>query len=269
MLQKSRELLFALVAILFITIVYLLMVAIYRGAPAASGFYGHAMGVLGFILMLMTEVLYTLRKRVTNIARWGRMASWLEFHIFTGLVGPYLVLLHTSWKFNGLAGVLSLLTLMIVVSGFIGRYIYTAVPRTVDGAELSLAEMNDQIHEIEDRLASMQPAPAAETKTTAVAAPATAGPVGLVLGRLGWEIQTGLANRRARSGLTGEARQHARDLQSLLNQRNRLKRQIASIATARKLLSIWHAIHIPLGLTLFAMAFVHIIGAIYFATLLR
>ena len=93
--------------------------------------------------------------------------------------------------------------------------------------------------------------------------------MGLVLGHLGWEIQGGLANRLVPSGLTGEARQHARDLQSMLNQRNRLKRQIASIATARKLLSIWHAIHIPLGLTLFAMAFVHIIGAIYFTTLLR
>ncbi len=266
MLQKSRELIFSLVAIVFITILYLLMVAIYRTSPTSSGFYGHAMGILGFILMLMTETLYTIRKH-TNSARWGRMASWLEFHIFTGLVGPYLVLLHTSWTFNGLAGVLSLLTLIIVASGFIGRYIYTAVPRTVDGVELTLAEMSDQIHQVEESLAALQPYQ--EQKTTPSAAPAFAGPVGLVLGRITWEIQSNMALRRVQRGLTGEAKQHARELQSLVRQRERLKRQVASLDSARRLLAVWHVVHIPLGLTLFAMAFVHVIGAIYYASLLR
>lgn len=47
-----------------------------------------------------------------------------------------MVLLHTSWKFNGLAGVSTLFTIIIVVSGFIGRYIFTRVPRTLDGLEI-------------------------------------------------------------------------------------------------------------------------------------
>jgi cell division protein FtsB len=196
------------------------------------------------------------------------MSSWLEFHIFTGLVGPYLVLLHTSWKFNGLAGVLSLLTLVIVVSGFIGRYIYTAVPRTVDGVELSLADMNDQISQIEDSLAHLQQ-PQAAMATTPLRASSPSGSVGMVLGRLGWELQTGLATRRSQRSLSESDRLQAKELQRLVRQRDRLRRQIASIASARRLLAVWHAIHIPLGLTLFAMAFVHVIGAIYFASLLK
>ena len=64
------------------------------------------------------------------------MSSWLQIHIFTGLVGPFMVLLHSSWKFNGLAGVTTLLTVIIVVSGFIGRYIFTRIPRTMDGLEI-------------------------------------------------------------------------------------------------------------------------------------
>ena len=44
-----------------------------------------------------------------------------------------MVLLHTSWKFNGLAGVTTLFTIVIVISGFIGRYIFTRIPRTLDG----------------------------------------------------------------------------------------------------------------------------------------
>ena len=86
--------------------------------------------------MLMTEMLYSIRKR-SRSARWGTMAGWLQFHIFTGLVGPYMVLLHTSWKFNGLAGATTALTIIIVVSGFVGRYIYTRIPRSLDGLELA------------------------------------------------------------------------------------------------------------------------------------
>ena len=101
MRQTNRELWMALIAIAFITLIYLLMINQLGGIPVASGFYGHSMGILGFILMLMTETLYSIRKR-SRSARWGKMSSWLQFHIFTGLVGPYMVLLHTSWKFNGL-----------------------------------------------------------------------------------------------------------------------------------------------------------------------
>jgi hypothetical protein len=38
---------------------------------------------------------------------------------------------------------------------------------------------------------------------------------------------------------------------------------------ARRMMSLWHAIHIPLGLSLFMAAFIHIGAAIYYATLLR
>ncbi len=267
MLQKSRELIFSLVAIVFITILYLFMVALNRASPAASSFYGHSMGILGFTLMLMTETLYPLRKRMRG-AGWGRMASWLEFHIFTGLVGPYLVLLHTSWQFRGLAGVLSLLTLMIVISGFIGRYIYTAVPRTADGVELSLAEMNEQIRQLEERMAQKRsqatPTPAAANRR---ASPASA--VGLVFGRLGGGLPFGLALPRPANSASAAASAQAAELKKLLRQRDRLRRQISSLASARRMLSIWHAIHIPLGLTLFAMAIVHIVGAVYYAGMIR
>ncbi len=133
---KGKELWYAFFAALVITAVYATVVLLTGEIPRASGFFGHTLGIFGFILMLMTETLYSLRKR-SRSARWGRMKDWLEFHIFTGLVGPYMVLLHTSWKFNGLAGVVTAFTVTIVISGFIGRYIYTRVPRTLDGTELA------------------------------------------------------------------------------------------------------------------------------------
>lgn len=187
--SNNRELIWAGVAILASSAVYLGGMRLLEGIPPASGLFGHGIGILGFILMLLTETLYSIRKRRRS-ARWGRMSSWLSFHIFTGIVGPFLVLLHSSWKFNGLAGVTMLLTVIIVVSGFIGRYIYTAIPRDLEGRELD-------------------------------------------------ENPDG----RARRSLP--------------------------LAQARRLMALWHTVHIPIGLVLFTAAFIHIVAAIYYATLLR
>ena len=132
---NNRGLLLALLAVIVITGIYALVSSQTQAIPPAGSLFGHLIGVTGFILMLMTESLYTLRKR-SRLARWGRMSEWLQFHIFTGIVGPYMVLLHTSWKFNGLAGTSLALTLIVVLSGFVGRYIYTRIPRTVDSVEL-------------------------------------------------------------------------------------------------------------------------------------
>jgi hypothetical protein len=184
---NNKELWLSFFAAILITAVYAFVVFWTRAIPPAGAFFGHLLGILGFILMLLTEILYSIRKR-SRTARWGSMASWLQFHIFTGLVGPYLVLLHSSWKFNGLAGATTLLTILIVISGFIGRYIYTQIPRTLEGVEI-------------------------ETPS----------------GQL----------------------------------------QAGALVRARRLMAIWHIVHIPIGMALFTAAFIHIGAALYYATLLR
>ena len=187
MQRNNKELWLALLAAAIITAVYAFVVYWYHAIPAAGSLFGHLIGVLGFLLMLLTETLYSLRKR-SQRARWGSMETWLQFHIFTGLVGPYMVLLHTSWKFNGLAGATTLLTIIIVISGFIGRYIYTRVPRSLAGLDIT------------------------------------------------------------DPGAQGQA---------------------AALVRTRRMLSTWYAIHIPIGVALFAAAFIHIGAALYYATLLR
>jgi uncharacterized iron-regulated membrane protein len=157
------------------------------------------------------------------------MSQWLDFHIFTGIVGPFLVLLHSSWKFNGLAGIVMLLTVIIVISGFIGRYIYTAVPRTADGVEVEASLLEQQIREADAELQKRQAA------------------------------EPGAAiNREQRA-----------ELEKLRKRRQTLQHQVNALAAARRSLALWHSIHIPIGMALFTAAFIHIIAAIYYATLLR
>jgi len=268
----TRELGWAAGAIVAITAIYLFVVSRLQAIPAASSLFGHGIGVLGFVMMLTTETLYSLRKR-SRQARWGRTAVWLRFHIFTGLVGPYMVLLHTSWKYNGLAGLVTLLTVVVVASGFIGRYIYTAVPRTADGLMLEADDLQTQIAtaeaELQHWLASRPDTAQALALRLAALPQAPENHLMLVLGRTFIEWGYRRQWRRELSRLDAAAREQARQLETLAAQRRALERQAASLATARRLLGVWHTVHIPIGMALFTAAFIHIGAALYYATLLR
>ncbi len=270
--HSNNELWLSFAAILVITLVYFGVVVWLESIPPASDLFGHGLGILGFILMLATEILYSIRKR-SRRARWGRMSSWLNIHIFTGIVGPYMVLLHTSWEFNGLAGLTLLLTVLVVVSGFIGRYIYTAIPRSAEGVELE-AEWLEQATEVVrgdlQRWLSIHPREAVDlarrlglgdlTPDQAVDQLLTSFHPSL-LQRLRW--------RWALRGQAPAARRSAQQIESLLQEQSVLRKQTASLAMARRMLSLWHTIHIPFGLVLFTAAFIHIGAAFYYATLLR
>jgi hypothetical protein len=271
--RSNRELWLAFFAIIGITIAYIFMVTWLNEIPKASDLFGHAIGIIGFLLMLMTETLYSIRKR-SRSARWGRMSTWLDFHIFTGLVGPYLVLLHTSWKFNGLAGIVMLLTVIIVVSGFIGRYIYTAVPRTADGVEIEAYALETQISDLDGELQSwLASNPDANThhlvQQFSRSPEMTDNQSILVFTRpiIEWRYRIKWWSQKGR--LDAAKREQVEQMEILLNRRRTLQRQRASLATARRLMALWHTIHIPIGMALFTAAFIHIIAAIYYATLLR
>jgi hypothetical protein len=270
MLKDNRELWWALTAIIIISGVYAAVAALYKETPAASGLFGHSIGVLGFILMLSTETLYSLRKR-SRLAKWGQMSTWLRVHIFTGIVGPYMVLLHTSWRFHGLAGITLLLTVLIVISGFIGRYIFTAVPRTADGIEVEKDELLKQIEAIEEKL-YQGGAPLQRTGDAAAAEFSSAAPAGSVMFISGkgeyLDKQFRSWIRIAKRG-SGQEAQQAREMEKLIRRRSSMQKQITSLTNSRRLLSIWHSVHIPIGMALFTAAFIHAAAAFYYATLLR
>jgi hypothetical protein len=270
MQQSNRELWLAFFTMVVITLIYFFVVITYGEIPGASDLFGHSIGIFGFILMLMAETLYTLRKR-SRSARWGKMSSWLQFHIFTGLIGPYMVLLHSSWKFNGLAGMVMLLTMIIVASGFLGRYIYTSVPRNVDGIEIEANELEQQILSVDNELQNWltsRPEVYRSLSNRLSPSPVSSGSR-LVFGRAFEEWNARLRWWRASSRMDRNARKQAKQLNELLKRERNLRRQLASIALTRRLLGLWHAIHIPIGMALFLAAFIHIIAAIYYATLLH
>ena len=260
-MRDKRELWISLLTVILISVFYFTIV-LRQGVPAASEFFGHSLGVIGFILMLSTETLYSLRKRAIR-RPWGRLRSWLRFHIFSGIVGPYLVLLHTAWQFRGLAGVVLLLTVIVVISGFIGRYIYTAVPRTADGMVLEEQALKQEIALLADELKELDPE-LPEGVALESLLPAGQGLFAWVV-----DLRAYVARRRVRRSLTTRTIEALEKMVVVQRRTKDLRSSLDSLATARKLLAVWHTVHIPLGMALFVAAFVHIGAALYYATLLR
>ncbi|MEJ2447184.1 MAG: hypothetical protein P8Y37_04500 [Anaerolineales bacterium] len=255
MRTKNIELWGSALVIALIGAVYLSIV-FYAEMPAASSLFGHGLGILGFIMMLMTETLYSIRKRY-QFARWGKLQNWLSFHIFTGLVGPFLVFLHTSWKFQGLAGVLTLMTLIIVASGFIGRYFYTALPRSVEGTALETAQVLELIKSNQLQIKSWLNKNFPERSTDGL----FDSPDQKILPSTKKEL-----HKLAQTSQDPESTEH---IQEIIAVNAKLHSQLSHLDRTRKLLAIWHTVHVPLGLSLFLVAFVHIFAALYYSTLLH
>ena len=257
---KNLELWIALSLIILISFGYL-QTAARTAIPEASGLIGHTLGVIGTVLMLMTEILYSLRKRY-QFARWGKLQNWLSFHVITGLVGPYLVLLHSSWKFNGLAGILMLLTVIIVISGFIGRYFYTAVPRSVDGTVLEAEEIAALIKKTKKSLADLEQSRPEEYQ--------------LAHHNIAERRYKKKSTRRKirfqrelKSSIMSEDELLLEKLSSLLERQEALSLQLKKLEGSRRLLAIWHTLHVPIGIGLFSIAFIHVLATLYYATLLH
>lgn len=102
-----------------VTVCYL--AAARNGLPLPGDLLGHVLGIAGFLLMAFAMVGYTWRKQPHRSGP-GPMVRWLQLHAYAGLVGPYLLLLHSAFRFRGLAAVLSLLVLVVMLSGIAGKY---------------------------------------------------------------------------------------------------------------------------------------------------
>lgn len=268
-MQTNFELKLSFVVVLFLAVVYIFYEIV--TVPAGGHPFGHALGILGAILMIMAETLYSARKRL-DFLKVGHVRHWLSFHIFTGIVGPALVIMHTGLEFRGLAGLTMLLTMLVVGSGFLGRYIYTAVPRSLAGVEVDRRTLEAQVAQEQEALLAWSVGKSARVQSliqqesgaaTLIAEDLT--PMELLTRRVAeWQAQRRV--HRALRQLDQEERARAGEVERLLRRQRRLVRQIRSLQTVRRLMGLWHTAHIPLGLTLFTAMTIHIVATIYYGT---
>jgi hypothetical protein len=120
-----------------------------------SGTVGLALGIFATVLFLGIFI-YPIRKSFAWMRSRGNTRHWLDFHVLMGVVAPCLVAFHAAFKFRGLAGMAFWIMVVVAVSGFVGRYLYSQVPRRLNAAELSLQEARDEQAKLTEQLAQQK-----------------------------------------------------------------------------------------------------------------
>jgi hypothetical protein len=120
-----------------------------------SGTIGVKLGMLG-VVMFFLIYLYPLRKKWGWLGRQGNSRHWLDFHIVLGTAAPLVIAFHSSFKFGNIAGMAFWSMLAVTLSGFVGRYLYAQIPRSLNAAELSMKEMQDREEALRKELAEQK-----------------------------------------------------------------------------------------------------------------
>ena len=227
-----------------------------------SGLAGHLLGVAG-TLFLFATLPYVVRKRVKRLAKKGSLPNWLEFHIFCGIFGPILVTLHTAVKFNGIISVAYWSMTLVVISGFMGRYLYVRIPKTIRGEELSQAEVEERARELKARLNESGLPPALIARIEAAEQRLE---IRGAFSKLRRRIAAWRASRQLRReiGARGESPHFVDQVLALAHERAVLMSRIARLKKTRALFQTWHVFHRPLVWVMFLVFFVHLGVAIYF-----
>lgn len=122
----------------FVFIASLLAVVIVPLPRLGGSLAGHALGIIGTVIMLLTLV-YPFRKRV--LGRKGKKNP-IATHTLWGLLGPSLVVFHTGGEFKSLIGNLVFICMVIVVlSGIIGIYLFKRAKKTLKEHEQDLSQL--------------------------------------------------------------------------------------------------------------------------------
>lgn len=108
-----------------------------------AGFRGHGFGILGTAMLLLL-FLYSARKRLGFLRNFGHVAKWLKIHIYFGLMGPLFIILHSTFKVNGLISVSFWSMIAVALSGVWGKYLYLKIPHNILGRALSFEEMSQK-----------------------------------------------------------------------------------------------------------------------------
>ena len=233
-----------------------------------SGLIGHGIGIIGSLLIIIGVFGYMARKRFRFLLRVGVLKYWLEFHIFLCTLGPVLILYHTTFKFGGIVSISFWSMIAVVISGVIGRFIYIQIPRTIEGREMSLNELNSMKVNFYDELENRYHI---DSEIIVWLNPTLLDKSSLSEGNLLVRIfkRVRLENkiiRQLRFKLKTEniSKKNFKKIIKLIKSEIILSRRIAWLSTMQNYLRYWHVAHLPFALIMLVIMIVHVIVAVLF-----
>jgi hypothetical protein len=117
-----------------ITLITLLAVWVATTRPYTPGSdLGYNLGLVGSCMMA-SLLLYPLRKHWRLLDSFGSLRAWFAVHIVFGILGPILVLFHSTFDLRSTNAKVAFWSMVVVaLSGILGRFVFT---KLYDGLEL-------------------------------------------------------------------------------------------------------------------------------------
>lgn len=232
-----------------------------------SGIYSHGLGIIGASMITLGIATYSSRKRIRMLWSAGKLSSWLEFHIFLCLVGPTLIIYHTTFKAGGIAAISLWTMLSVAASGIMGRFLYVLIPRDIGGSELSVDQINQEFDrlgaglrksELGSNVLKMVDAQFASIPRPSSFKETIATFVRLV--RIKNRVKHTTKQLLAQSHIPHH---EAKTLYKAASARASLIQRSVILLQVGKLFYYWHAIHLPFTFIMFITLTVHIGVAIW------
>ncbi|MBI2827197.1 MAG: hypothetical protein HYX69_21205 [Planctomycetia bacterium] len=221
---------------------------IHRSPWFAGSFWGGTLGISGATLMLV-PLAYMVIKRILPLKKFVTrrvpMRTLLTWHIYAGIFGPILALLHTGHKFVSPLGIaLTAMMLIVVLSGFVGRYLMSQFSELIHEKKSMLTQLEVGYRQVAAELA-------AQPGQIAMLSPIS-GFWSRIGARLLWED-------RAVTEWPASARA-LRITESMAD----LEYAIKTHETFKRWFSHWLRFHIVISFILYGLLALHIYFAIYF-----
>ncbi len=219
-----------------------------------SGILGHGLGIIGTLMILTGVSLYIARKRYNFLVKYLRLKHLLEFHIFLCTLGPVLILFHTAFKFGGIVSVAFWSMVAVVISGVIGRFIYIQIPRTIEGRELSLNELQNMRTDLAAlfREKFNLKADVTDSITTITNSQKNESNNNIVR-----NLKTLLKENKI-------SRPDRKSIIKIVKNEISLSGKISRLQKMQSLFKYWHVAHLPFALIMLIIAVIHVVIAVIF-----
>ena len=238
----------------------------------SSGPVGLVFGAVA-LLMFLFMWLYPLRKQAKWLAWTGPIGEWMNVHVVMGLALPVIAAVHAGWHFDGLIGLGMGAMVVVSLSGLVGRYLYTHIPRDRAGLELSLEQVGGERRALLTQIAIATGLTPQDAERSLALDPRPYAGLDLVrtFARLiaddwtRWRTMHRLRRAWSRR-VAGRAPLDRRSLASALKLARHemaLQQQMRALEATRRVFAWWHVAHRPFALTALIAVLVHVGVAIW------
>lgn len=239
---------------------------------------GYWIGVVGGVMMVLLFA-YPLRKRSATLARFGKAKYWFVVHMVLGIMGPVLVLAHSTFRIGSLnAGVALFSMLIVAASGVAGRFVYLRIHQGLGGQLQTLEALQAEVAATDSKAGgALGFAPEAAARLQGLRA-LVGTPRDSWLGHLHrlvvlpWQLRrerrairrlarAALRDIAARQGWDGPTmRTRDRRVAELVGRYAEAVKRAAQLSAYTKMFSLWHVLHVPFVFLMVLCAVAHVVA---------